>query len=107
MRTQPAQRPPAPATPVGKSPVSRTVTPVGRFLAEPGGMYVAMCAGGILGSASSQAASGHGFPVDRYRSHRAVGCGRAADRGQVLPVEADRGMRQEHAYWIGPARRPR
>jgi hypothetical protein len=63
MRTQPAGRPPVPARPLSKGPVSRTITPVGRFLAELGGMCAVMCVGGsILGFASFQAASWLGYP---------------------------------------------
>jgi hypothetical protein len=63
MRTQPVERPPAPVTAARRSPVSRTVTPVGRFLAELGGMCAVMCVGGsILGFVSFQAASWLGYP---------------------------------------------
>jgi hypothetical protein len=63
MRTQPAERAPAPVTAARKSPVARTVTPVGRFLAELGGMCAVMCVGGsILGFASFAAASWFGYP---------------------------------------------
>jgi hypothetical protein len=63
MRTQPAERTPALVAPVRKSPVSRTVTPVGRFLAELGGMCVVMCVGGtILSFASFGVASWLGYP---------------------------------------------
>jgi hypothetical protein len=62
MRTQPVERT-APVTVPRKSPVSRTVTPVGRFLAELGGMCAVMCAGGgILSFASFGIASGLGYP---------------------------------------------
>jgi hypothetical protein len=63
MRTQPAERGPAPLTAAGKSPGARTTTPVGRFLAEMGGMCAVMCAGGgILSFASFAVASGLGYP---------------------------------------------
>jgi hypothetical protein len=63
MRTQPAERAPIPVTAAGKSSVSRTVTPVGLFLAEVGGMCAVMCVGGsILSFASFQLASWLGYP---------------------------------------------
>jgi hypothetical protein len=50
-------------TAAAKSPVGRTVTPVGRFLAELGGMCAVMCVGGSIASfASFQAASWLGYP---------------------------------------------
>jgi hypothetical protein len=61
MRTQPAER--TPTTAVRRGPVSRTVTPVGRFLAELGGMCAVMCLGGsVLSFASFQSASWLGYP---------------------------------------------
>jgi hypothetical protein len=64
MQTQPAKRGPAPLTAASKSPGSRTATtPVGRFLAELGGMCAVMCVGGgILSFASFAVASGLGYP---------------------------------------------
>jgi hypothetical protein len=63
MRTQPAEKARTPETAAGKSPVSRTVTPVGRFMAEVGGMCAVMCVGGsILSFASFQLASWLGYP---------------------------------------------
>jgi hypothetical protein len=63
MRTQPAERARTPVAAARKSPVSRTVTPDGRFLAELGGMCAVMCAsGGILSFASFQIASWLGYP---------------------------------------------
>jgi hypothetical protein len=63
MRTQPANRGPAPVTAASRSPGSRTVTPVGRFLAELGGMCAVMCVGGgVLSFASFAVASGFGYP---------------------------------------------
>jgi hypothetical protein len=63
MRTQSADRTPTPVVGVTKHSVSRTVTPVGRFLAELGGMCAVMCAGGsILSFASFELASGLGYP---------------------------------------------
>jgi hypothetical protein len=60
MRTQSAER--TPITAVRRSSVSRTVTPVGRFLAELGGMCAVMCVGGsILSFASFGAASWLGY----------------------------------------------
>lgn len=61
MQTQPAKT--KSATAARKRSVSRTVTPVGRFLAEVGGMCVVMCAGGgILSIAAFEAAKGLGYP---------------------------------------------
>jgi hypothetical protein len=71
MQTRPAKSGPVPLTAAGKSPGSRTVTPVGRFLAELGGMCAVMCmGGGILSFASFAVASGLGYPnlVRRRRS---------------------------------------
>ena len=63
MQSQPAGRTPASATAARKRPVARTVTPVGRFLAELGGMCAVMCAGGgILSFAAFAAANGLGYP---------------------------------------------
>lgn len=63
MRTQQAERTPTPVTAVRKRPVSRTVTPAGRFLVELGGMCAVMCVGGtILSFASFEAASWLGYP---------------------------------------------
>jgi len=63
MRTQPAERTPAPAPAATKSPVSRTVTPVARFLAELGGMCAVMCIGGsVLSLASFAIATALGYP---------------------------------------------
>jgi heme/copper-type cytochrome/quinol oxidase subunit 4 len=63
MHTQPAERTPTRATAAGKSSVSRTVTPVGRFLAELGGMCAVMCAGGgILSLLAFQIATWLGYP---------------------------------------------
>ena len=58
MRTRPAARAPTPAAQDRKIPIYRTVMPVGRFLAELGGMCAVMCVGGsILSFASFQVAS--------------------------------------------------
>jgi hypothetical protein len=63
MRTQPTERPPAPAPAATRSPVSRTVTPVARFLAELGGMCAVMCIGGsVLSLASFAIATALGYP---------------------------------------------
>jgi hypothetical protein len=63
MQTQPTERTPAPAPAVTKSPVSRTVTPVARFLAELGGMCAVMCIGGsVLSLASFAIATAFGYP---------------------------------------------
>jgi hypothetical protein len=63
MRTQPAARVPTPAAEDRQSPISRTVMPVGRFVAELGGMCAVMCVGGsILSFASFQVASWLGYP---------------------------------------------
>jgi hypothetical protein len=63
MRTQPANKGPAPVTAASNSAGSRTITPVGRFLAELGGMCAVMCAGGgILSFAFFQVATGLGYP---------------------------------------------
>jgi hypothetical protein len=63
MRTQPTERTPAPAPAATKSPVSRTVTPVARFLAELGGMCAVMCIGGsVLSLASFAVATALGYP---------------------------------------------
>jgi hypothetical protein len=63
MRTQPAERAPTPAAQDRNSPISRTVMPVGRVLAELGGMCAVMCVGGsILSFASFQVASWLGHP---------------------------------------------
>jgi hypothetical protein len=63
METQPAVRTRPPVTAAGKNSISRTVTPVGRFLAELGGMCAVMCVGGIiLTFASFEAASWLGYP---------------------------------------------
>jgi hypothetical protein len=48
MQTQPAERTPVLATAAEKSSIVRMVTPVGRFLAELGGMCAVMCAGGSI-----------------------------------------------------------
>jgi heme/copper-type cytochrome/quinol oxidase subunit 4 len=61
MQTKPAER--TSATAARTRSVSRTVAPVGRFLAELGGMCAVMCAGGgILSFAAFEAASGFGYP---------------------------------------------
>jgi hypothetical protein len=63
MRTQPAERTPTPVTAAGKSSASRTAGPVGRFLAELGGMCAVMCVGGtIVSFAAFEIASGLGYP---------------------------------------------
>jgi hypothetical protein len=63
MQTQPAERTPIPATAAEKSPPSRTVTPVGRFLAELGGMCAVMCVGGSIASlVAFQLATWLGYP---------------------------------------------
>jgi len=63
MRTQPTERTPAPAPAARKSPAVRAVTPVGRFLAELGGMCAVMCIGGsLLSFASFGIASALGYP---------------------------------------------
>jgi heme/copper-type cytochrome/quinol oxidase subunit 4 len=68
MQTQPAQRTPNLATAAATSPSSRTVTPVGRFLAELGGMCAVMCVGGsIVSFVAFQTAMwlGHPDPVQQ------------------------------------------
>jgi hypothetical protein len=61
MQTQPAER--TSATAARKRSPARTVTPVGRFLAEVAGMCAVMCAGGgILSFVAFEAASGLGYP---------------------------------------------
>jgi hypothetical protein len=63
MQTQPAERTPNLATAAEKSPISRTVTPVGRFLAELGGMCAVMCVGGsIVTFVAFQIATWLGYP---------------------------------------------
>ena len=63
MRTQPVERARTPVAAARKSQFSRTVTPVGRFLAELGGMCAVMCAGGsILCFAFFGIAGGLGYP---------------------------------------------
>jgi hypothetical protein len=61
MRTRPAERTPNLATAAEKSPIS--VTPVGRFLAELGGMCAVMGAGGsIVTFVAFQIATWLGYP---------------------------------------------
>lgn len=63
MQTQPAERTPILTTAPRKHSVSRSVTPVGRFLAELGGMCAVMCVGGsIVGFAAFQIATWLGYP---------------------------------------------
>jgi hypothetical protein len=63
MRTQPADRRPMPEMAARRSSIVGTAVPVGRFLAELGGMCAVMCAGGmILSLAFFGAAAGLGFP---------------------------------------------
>ncbi len=63
MRTQPTERTPAPAPTATNGSVSRTVTPVARFLAELGGMCAVMCIGGsVLSVASFAIATALGYP---------------------------------------------
>jgi hypothetical protein len=63
MQTQPAERTPILTAAPGTHSVSRTVTPVGRFLAELGGMCAVMCVGGsIVGFAAFQIATWLGYP---------------------------------------------
>ena len=63
MQTQSAQRTPNLATAAEKSPISRAVTPVGRFLAELGGMCAVMCVGGsIVSFVAFQIATWLGYP---------------------------------------------
>jgi hypothetical protein len=63
MHTQPAERTPTLATAAGKNSVVRTVTPVGRFLAELGGMCAVMCVGGsIFSILAFQTATWLGYP---------------------------------------------
>jgi hypothetical protein len=63
MQTQPAERTPNLATAAEESPISRTVTPVGRFLAELGGMCAVMCVGGsIVTFVAFQTATWLGYP---------------------------------------------
>jgi len=63
MQTQPSERTPILATAAEKSPISRTVTPVGRFLAELGGMCAVMCVGGsIVSFVAFQTATWLGYP---------------------------------------------
>jgi hypothetical protein len=63
MRTQPANKRPAPVTAASNSAGSRTVTPMSRFVTELGGMCAVMCAGGgVLSFASFAVASGLGYP---------------------------------------------
>ena len=63
MRTQPTARTPAPAPAATKGSVTRTATPVARFLAELGGMCAVMCIGGsVLSLASFAIAKALGYP---------------------------------------------
>jgi hypothetical protein len=63
MQTQPVERTPTLATATEKSSISRTVTPVGRFLAELGGMCAVMCVGGsTLSFIAFEIASWLGYP---------------------------------------------
>jgi hypothetical protein len=63
MRTQPTETTPAPAPGATKSSVIRSVTPVGRFLAELAGMCAVMCIGGVaLGFAAFEVADVLGYP---------------------------------------------
>ena len=63
MQTQPAGRTPTSGAAAWKRSLPRTVKPIGRFLAELGGMCVVMCAGGgILSFAAFAIASGLGYP---------------------------------------------
>ncbi len=63
MQTQPAERTPNLATAADKHSASRTVTPVGRFLAELGGMCAVMCVGGsIVSFVAFQTATWLGSP---------------------------------------------
>lgn len=58
MRTQPADRTPTQVTAAGKSPITRTAGPMGRFLAELGGMCAVMCVGGTILSYAAFTAAG-------------------------------------------------
>jgi hypothetical protein len=63
MRTQPTERTSAPAPAATQGPISRTVTPVARFLAELGGMCAVMCIGGsVLSLTSFAIATALGYP---------------------------------------------